>query len=194
MIKKEDMFRKRADVIEFCTEADNILIESMPDVRKFTRLALPGEVDGIILPLTKRYIIQNDQGAQFKILVPPPGVGFPEENGTAPNLWANQAIFNGLLLAAGGLGNLFYRSMKIISFKQDVPFIDKQQVNMVGSGIPDTVVYKNAEQLPQRLWGKIEGGGLEVFPLGCEPMEIGLNNIMFFNSCNVEFVCETVLL
>ncbi|MDQ1273942.1 MAG: hypothetical protein QG591_2572 [Planctomycetota bacterium] len=187
-------FPKRRDVIEFVTEADNIFLESMPDIRKFTRLALPGEVDGIILPLTKRYVVQNDQGAQYKILVPPPGVGFPQENGTAPNLWTNQAIFNGLLLASGGLENLFYRSMKITSFKQDVPFADKQQVNMVGNSIPDTVVYRNAEQLPGRLWWKIEGGGLEVFPLACEPMEIGLNNIMFFNSYNVDFICEPVLL
>ena len=162
-------FPKRQDVIEFVTEADNIFLESMPDTRKFIRMALPGEKHGPIEVGTPRYIFQNDQGALFK--------------GSTLAKWGMWTC-NDLaqaMLCVGGLENLFYRSMKIISDKS-VPFNERQQASLIGRGFIDTVVYKKRSQIPNYLWRYIEGNRLEVFcTTDNETKTKDGNNIMFFN-------------
>ena len=63
---------KNNDVVEFVTEIDQMFVDSMPDTRKFIRLALPGEVDGKLPVLAMRFIFQNDEGALFKGMIFPP--------------------------------------------------------------------------------------------------------------------------
>ena len=69
---REPKLLKNNDVVEFVTEIDQMFVDSMPDTRKFIRLALPGEVDGQLPVMAMRIIFQNDQGALFKGLIFPP--------------------------------------------------------------------------------------------------------------------------
>jgi len=162
-------FPKRRDVIEFVTDADNIFIASMPDTRKFIRMALPGEKHGPIPVGTCRYVFQNDKGALFKGSVYPPWGKY-----TGWDLDINVA-------RVGSLEKLFYSSMKIISDKS-VPFSDRQQSSLIGRGFIDTVVYKKRSQIPSYLWRYIEGDRLEVFCMtDNEIITKDGKNIMFFN-------------
>lgn len=165
---------KNNDVIEYVTEMDQIFVDSMPDIRKFTRLALPGEVDGKLPVLSMRAVFQNDEGALFKCLLWPPWGMYTCED------------LNRFMLANGcGLEHLFLKSYKI-KMEKDVPYTWRQQTDQLFNCIIDTIAYKDDKQIPGHIWHCIEDSGS--LPWGCLPIETKTGHtIMFFDTPRVKF-------
>ena len=171
---EEPKLIKSKEVIEFVTEMDQMFIDSMPDTRKFIRLALPGEVDGKLPVLSLRVVFQNDQGALFKGLIEPP--------------WGMYTCgdLNRFMLANGcDLEQLFYKSYKI-KMEKDVTYTWGQQIDQLFNCIIDTITYKDEEQIHSHIWHCIEDSGS--LPFGCHPIitKSG-HNVMFFDSKHVTF-------
>ena len=165
---------KSKDVIDFVTETDQIFIDSMPDTRKFVRLALPGEVDGKLPVLSMRIVFQNDQGALFKGLVWPPWGQYTCDD-----------LTQFMLINDCGIEQLFYKSYKI-KMEKDVAYTPYQQCHQMFNEIIDTVVYKDDKQIPGKFWHHYEDTGS--ISQTCEPIKTKTGHtVMFFNSVRVNF-------
>ena len=171
---KEPYPLKNNDVVEFVTEIDQMFVDSMPDTRKFIRLALPGEVDGKLPVLAMRFIFQNDEGALFKGMIFPPKGKY------------SVADLNQLMLINDcGLEGLFYKSYKI-KMDKDVKYEWWQQKEQIYRGIIDTVSYKDTKQLHGHIWHCIEDSGLLVPACNSLTAKSG-HTVMFFESKRVDF-------
>ena len=165
---------KNKNVIDFVTETDQRFIDSMPDTRKFVRLALPGEVDGKLPVLSMRIVFQNDAGALFKGLVWPPWGQYTCDD-----------LTQFMLINDCGLEELFYKSYKI-KMDKDVTYTPRQQCHQIFNGIIDSVVYKKASQLPGTFWHHAEDTGS--ISQDCDSITTKSGySIMFFNSMRVNF-------
>jgi len=164
---------KNKDVLDFVTETDQAFIDSMPDTRKFVRLALPGEVDGQLAPLSLRLIFQNDQGALFKALI--------------WSLWGwyTKADISQLMLINDcSFEQLFYKSYKI-KMEKDVKYTDGQQVDQLFNGIVDTVCFRNPKQIPGAIW---HFENTNILPMACKPIKTKTGHTLeFFNSKQAHF-------
>ena len=171
---REPKLLKNNDVVEFVTEMDQMFIDSMPDTRKFIRLALPGEVDGQLPVLTMRFIFQNDQGALFKGMIFPPKGKY-----TVADL--NQLM----LINDCGLEGLFYKSYKI-KMEKEVKYTWRQQTDQLFNAIIDTIAFKDDKQIHSHIWHCVEDSGS--LPLGCAPIITKSGHkIMFFDAKHVTF-------
>ena len=165
---------KNKDIIDFVTEVDQAFIDSMPDTRKFVRLALPGEVDGRLPVLAMRIVFQNDEGALFKGLVWPPWGQYQPQDLTQLCM-INNCDFE----------QLFYKSYKI-KMEKDVPYTVEPQIRQLFYSIVDTVVYKNRKQVSGHIWRFIED--LRSLTFACNPIKTTSgHNVMFFNARHVSF-------
>ena len=171
---REPKLLKNNDVVEFVTEMDQMFIDSMPDTRKFIRLALPGEVDGQLPVLTMRFIFQNDQGALFKGLIFPPKGRY------------SVADLNQLMLINDcGLEGLFYKSYKI-KMEKEVKYTPYQQCDQMRNGLIDTVVFKGRHQLPYKFWHLFEDNG--TISQACDPFTTKSGfEVLFFESARTDF-------
>lgn len=170
---------KNNDVVEFATEMDQIFVDSMPDTRKFIRLALPGEVDGQLPVMTMRFIFQNDEGALFKGLIFPPKGKY-----TVADL--NQLM----LINDCGLEGLFYKSYKI-KMDKDVKYTPYQQCHQMFNGVIDTVVFKEEKQLPGKFWHHFQDTGSISQTCDSFTTKSG-HNALFFDSKRVDFECSAI--
>ena len=165
---------KNNDVVEFVTEIDQMFVDSMPDTRKFIRLALPGEVDGRLPVLAMRFIFQNDEGALFKGMIFPPTGKY-----TVGDL--NQLM----LINDCGLEGLFYKSYKI-KMDKDVKYTPYQQCHQMFNGVIDTVVLKDHDQLPYKFWHHCQDTGS--ISRSCDPFTTKSgHDVLFFESKRVDF-------
>lgn len=162
---------KRKDVIEFVTETDQAFVDSFPETRKFIRLALPGEVDGKLAPMTLRAVFQNDQGALYKAMLESPW-----------GWYTKQDINKALLINNCSFEQLFLKSYKI-KITKEVKYTMRQQINQLFNLIVDTVTYKDEKQIPSHIWYCIEDSGS--LPSPCESITTKTGHeVMFFGDCD----------
>jgi hypothetical protein len=171
---EEPKLIKNKEIIEFATELDQMFVDSMPDTRKFIRLALPGEVDGKLPVLTLRTVFQNDEGALFKgLLLPPWGQYQPRD--LTQLCMINNCDFE----------QLFYKSYKI-TMEKEVKYTWRQQTDQLFNAIIDTIAFKDDKQIHSHIWHCVEDSGS--LPLGCAPIITKSGHkIMFFDAKHVTF-------
>lgn len=159
-------YPKKKEVLDFVTEADQLFVDSLPGIRKFVRLALPGEVDGKQAVFTLRFILQNDEGALFKGLLWPPWGQY-----TCGDL--NQFM----LLNECDLEGLFYKSYKI-TMEQDVKYTWQQQEAQLYRGIIDTMCFYDFKQIDWRIWFDLNKE--KTLYCACAPVKTKSKHHLFF--------------
>ncbi|OPY48449.1 MAG: hypothetical protein A4E48_02752 [Methanosaeta sp. PtaU1.Bin060] len=111
---------------------DSSYFELFPEVRTFMRMALPGEINCPIPPLTFCMVTEADSGAQYR------SFEFPPEDYCLREL---HEVLNGMVLKAGCFEDLVYQTMVALSYKKSSPFSDKDAIDLVRKGAVASFVY-----------------------------------------------------